>query len=254
MCIQQSLFKRASARGAPCGKEPVARTAEAVVGVPFDSRTIVSFRGGIVYSVNISLLDVRKFAKVRQQKKRPLSSPPRYHRVDERPPPQQPARRSRNQRERQSLSDIPRSSKTHQAKQREACAHQSFPHARAAQSGKRSVFVGLHDRASTRKGESSMRAAASLRAHLARGLIKQPFGVAGGLYDPESELVRFGARDYASDVGRWISRDAIRFRDGSNAWVCGDCDPIRHHDPTGFFSLPSGPPGELPLGCRYGQT
>lgn len=32
----------------------------------------------------------------------------------------------------------------------------------------------------------------------------QPFGFAGGLYDLATNLVRFGARDYAADVGRWI--------------------------------------------------
>lgn len=35
----------------------------------------------------------------------------------------------------------------------------------------------------------------------------QPFGFAGGLYDADTELVRFGARDYSSVVGRWISKD-----------------------------------------------
>ncbi|EYF08357.1 hypothetical protein [Chondromyces apiculatus] len=30
----------------------------------------------------------------------------------------------------------------------------------------------------------------------------QPFGFAGGLYDPETDLVRFGARDDDADIGR----------------------------------------------------
>jgi RHS repeat-associated protein len=32
-----------------------------------------------------------------------------------------------------------------------------------------------------------------------------PFGFAGGLYDPDTELVRFGARDYDPQTGRWTA-------------------------------------------------
>jgi RHS repeat-associated protein len=38
-----------------------------------------------------------------------------------------------------------------------------------------------------------------------------PFGFAGGLYDADTGLVRFGARDYDPSVGRWVSKDPIRF-------------------------------------------
>ena len=34
----------------------------------------------------------------------------------------------------------------------------------------------------------------------------QPFGFAGGLYDKDTGLVRFGARDYDPSVGRWTSK------------------------------------------------
>ena len=34
-----------------------------------------------------------------------------------------------------------------------------------------------------------------------------PFGFAGGLYDKDTGLVRFGARDYDASVGRWTSKD-----------------------------------------------
>jgi RHS repeat-associated protein len=30
-----------------------------------------------------------------------------------------------------------------------------------------------------------------------------PFGFAGGIYDPDTALVRFGARDYNPQIGRW---------------------------------------------------
>ena len=35
----------------------------------------------------------------------------------------------------------------------------------------------------------------------------QPFGYAGGLYDPDTGLVRFGARDYDARTGRWTAKD-----------------------------------------------
>jgi RHS repeat-associated protein len=39
----------------------------------------------------------------------------------------------------------------------------------------------------------------------------QPFGFAGGIFDPDTGLVRFGARDYDATVGRWTAKDPIRF-------------------------------------------
>lgn len=39
----------------------------------------------------------------------------------------------------------------------------------------------------------------------------QPFGFAGGLYDPDTGLYRFGARDYDPTTGRWTAKDPILF-------------------------------------------
>ncbi len=63
----------------------------------------------------------------------------------------------------------------------------------------------------------------------------QPFGFAGGLYDPETKLVRFGARDYDASSGRWTREDGILFSGGSTSLFvyCGS-DPINFSDPSGF--------------------
>ena len=42
----------------------------------------------------------------------------------------------------------------------------------------------------------------------------QPFGFAGGLYDPDTQLTRFGARDYDAETGRWTAKDPILFEGG----------------------------------------
>ena len=39
----------------------------------------------------------------------------------------------------------------------------------------------------------------------------QPFGFAGGIYDADTGLVRFGARDYYPVTGRWTAKDPIKF-------------------------------------------
>ena len=63
----------------------------------------------------------------------------------------------------------------------------------------------------------------------------QPFGFAGGLYEPETGLVRFGARDYDAEVGRWTSKDPLRFegRD-SNLFAYVHSDPQNRRDPSGL--------------------
>jgi RHS repeat-associated protein len=66
-----------------------------------------------------------------------------------------------------------------------------------------------------------------------------PFGFAGGLYDPQTRLVRFGARDYDASVGRWTVKDPARF-EGKDVNFYGYVgqNPINETDPQGFWWEP----------------
>ncbi len=65
----------------------------------------------------------------------------------------------------------------------------------------------------------------------------QPFGFAGGLYDRDTRLTRFGARDYDAETGRWTAKDPIRFKGGdANLYVYIKNNPLRWTDPSGLAS------------------
>lgn len=63
----------------------------------------------------------------------------------------------------------------------------------------------------------------------------QPFAFAGGLHEPNSKMVRFGARDYDPRTGRWTTKDPILFA-GGNANLYGYTinDPVNFVDPEGL--------------------
>ena len=72
----------------------------------------------------------------------------------------------------------------------------------------------------------------------------QPFGFAGGLYDRDTGLVRFGARDYDPETGRWTAKDPILFAGGdTNLYGYVQNDPVNWVDPAGLAKL----------GCRFGS-
>lgn len=63
----------------------------------------------------------------------------------------------------------------------------------------------------------------------------QPFGFAGGLYDPATGLVRFGARDYDAETGRWTAKDTIGFEGAdTNLYVYVQQDPVNLFDVDGL--------------------
>jgi RHS repeat-associated protein len=63
----------------------------------------------------------------------------------------------------------------------------------------------------------------------------QPFGFAGGLYDQDTKLARFGARDYDPHSGRWTAKDPILFRGGdANLYGYVLNDPVNLLDPAGL--------------------
>jgi RHS repeat-associated protein len=72
----------------------------------------------------------------------------------------------------------------------------------------------------------------------------QPFGYAGGLYDHQTKLVRFGARDYDAINGRWTAKDPIGFDGGMNQYSYVTSDPINSIDPEGK-SIFNGPLGHV---------
>jgi len=66
----------------------------------------------------------------------------------------------------------------------------------------------------------------------------QPFGFAGGPYDRQTDLTRFGARDYDAVTGRWTAKDPIKFDGGDTnlyGYVVGD--PTNFRDPGGLDVL-----------------
>ena len=64
-----------------------------------------------------------------------------------------------------------------------------------------------------------------------------PLGFAGGFYDRDTKLVRFGARDYDPALGRWTAKDPIDFAGGDmNLYGYVGNSPVNWVDPSGLWN------------------
>ncbi|WP_306524499.1 RHS repeat-associated core domain-containing protein [Dokdonella sp.] len=82
----------------------------------------------------------------------------------------------------------------------------------------------------------------------------QPFGFAGGLYDPATKLLRFGARDYDPSTGRWTAKDPIGFGGGdANLYAYVGGNPVSYIDPYGLWELPMIPQPVVDVAAGFGD-
>ena len=75
--------------------------------------------------------------------------------------------------------------------------------------------------------------------HDSNPLMKIPFGFAGGLYDSDTKLTRFGYRDYDASTGKWTAKDPIGFDGGdTNILAYVGSDPVNKIDSFGLYDDP----------------
>jgi len=68
-----------------------------------------------------------------------------------------------------------------------------------------------------------------------------PIGFAGGLYDADTGLVKFGVRDYDPSIGRWTAKDPIDFSGGDvNLYGYVGNGPVNFVDPLGLMGFSIG--------------
>lgn len=66
-----------------------------------------------------------------------------------------------------------------------------------------------------------------------------PFGFAGGMADPDHELIRFGVRDYQPSSGRWTAQEPMRIEGAAGGPYCyAGNDALNWADRTGLLKIP----------------
>ncbi len=65
-----------------------------------------------------------------------------------------------------------------------------------------------------------------------------PFGFGGGLFDPQTGLLRFGDRDYAPLFGRWTAQEPLGIALSLNLYTYCANNPLYYADPDGQIVLP----------------
>jgi RHS repeat-associated protein len=66
-----------------------------------------------------------------------------------------------------------------------------------------------------------------------------PFGFAGGLYDQDTGLLRFGVRDYDPQAGRWTAKEPLGVTQSANVYAYAGDDPVTFQDYDGLTVAPS---------------
>jgi len=66
----------------------------------------------------------------------------------------------------------------------------------------------------------------------------QPFGFAGAIHLPHPGLWHMGAREYDPTIGRWISKDPIRFAGGTGLYLYCENEPVNCVDWSGEKHVP----------------
>jgi len=67
------------------------------------------------------------------------------------------------------------------------------------------------------------------------GLGWLPLGFAAGIYDTDTGIVRFGRRDLDPPLGRWLTKEPLRFDGGRNFYTYVLADPLNASDPSGLL-------------------
>ena len=70
-------------------------------------------------------------------------------------------------------------------------------------------------------------------SHYEKGL--NPWRFQGKRYDPVTEWVHFGFRDYSPELGRWMTPDPAGFVDSVNLYQYLYNNPHKYYDPKGKF-------------------